>query len=78
MKVFYKLPLKMMESVFDGYLRDEQTGFRRGCGCNGHTFVTRHLMQQVNEMKMPFSLCFIDFEKAFNSAYRKAMRKIMR
>ena len=41
-------------------------------------FVGRHLMQQVNEMKVPLSLCFVDFEKAFDSVSRGTMRKIMR
>ena len=35
-------------------------------------------MQQANEMKVPLSLCFVDFEKAFDSISRKTMGKIMR
>ena len=35
-------------------------------------------MQQANEKKMPLSLCFVDFEKAFDSVSRKVMGKILR
>ena len=78
LKIFSKVLLNRMEPVLDGLLRDEQAGFRRGRGCNDQIFIVRHLMQQANEKKMPLSLCFVDFEKAFDSVSRKVMSKIMR
>ena len=78
LKIFCKILLNRMEPVLDGLLRDEQAGFRRGRGCNDQIFVVRHLMQQANEKKMPLSMCFVDFEKAFDSVSRKVMSKIMR
>ena len=53
--------------MLDGVLREEQAGFGKGRGCNDQIFVVRHLMQQANEMKASLSLCFVDFEKAFDS-----------
>ena len=35
-------------------------------------------MQQANEIKVPLNLCFVDFEKAFDSISRRTMGKIMR
>ena len=77
-KIFTKILLNRMEPALDGILRDEQAGFRKGRGCNDQIFIVRHLMQQANEMKVPLSLCFVDFEKAFDSISRKTMGKIMR
>ena len=64
--------------MVDGILRDEQAGFRKGRGCSDQIFIVRHLMQQASEMKVPLSLCFVDFEKAFDSISRGTMGKIMR
>ena len=52
--------------MVDGILRDEQVGFKKGRGCSDQIFIIRHLMQQANEIKVPLSLCFVDFEKAFD------------
>ena len=78
LKIFSRVLLNRLELVVDGILRDEQAGFRKGRGCNDQIFVVRHLMQQANEMKVPLSLCFVDFEKAFDSISRRTMGKIMR
>ena len=77
-KIFGKVLLNRLEPVVEHILRDEQAGFRKGRGCNDQIFIIRHLMQQGNEMKVPLSLCFVDFEKAFDSVSRRTMGKIMR
>ena len=78
MKIFCKLLLNRMEPILDGILREEQAGFRKGRGCSDQIFVVRHLMQQANEMKARLSLCFVDFEKAFDSVSRGVMGKVLR
>ena len=78
LKIFSRILLNRLEPVVDGILRDEQAGFRKGRGCSDQIFIIRHLMQQANEMKVPLSLCFVDFEKAFDSISRRTMGKIMR
>ena len=78
LKIFSRILLNRLEPVIDNILRDEQAGFRKGRGCNDQIFVVRHLMQQANEMRAPLSLCFVDFEKAFDSISRGTMGKIMR
>ena len=67
-----------MEYMLEGILRKEQAGFRKGCGCSDQIFVVRHLMQQANEMKASFKLCFIDFQSAFDSVSRGMMEKVLR
>ena len=64
--------------MVDGILRDEQVGFRKWGGYSNQIFIVRHLMQQANKMKVPLSLCFVDFEKALDSISRRTMGKIMR
>ncbi|KAK4296122.1 hypothetical protein Pmani_031359 [Petrolisthes manimaculis] len=67
-----------MEPVIRGLLREEQSGFTKGRGCSDQIFVVRHLMQQANEMKASLSLCFVDFQKAFDSVSRGMMKKVLR
>jgi len=78
LKLFCKVLLNRMVLVIDRILSYEQTGLRKGRGCNDQIFVVRHVMQQANEMKVPLSLCFVDFEKAFDSVSRGATGKVLR
>ena len=77
LKIFSRILLNRLEPVVDGILRDEQAGFRKGRGCSYQIFIDRHLMQQANEMKVPLSLCFVDFEKALNSISKMTRGKVM-
>ena len=78
MKVFSRIILNRIEPVIDRMLRIEQAGFRRSRGCNDQIFILRHITQQCNELKSPLVLCFIDFEKAFDSISRGMLKKILR
>ena len=78
LKIFSRILLNRLEPVIDNILRDEQAVFRKGCGCSDQIFIVRHLIQQANEMRVPLSLCFANFEKAFDSISRRTMGKIMR
>lgn len=78
MKVFAKVILNRIEPVIDKILRKEQAGFRRGRGCDDQIYILRHITQQCNEFKSPLTLCFVDFEKAFDSISREALKKILR
>ena len=78
MKVFSKVILNRIEPVIDRILRNEQAGFRRGRGCDDQIFILRHITQQSNELKSPLILCFVDFEKAFDSISRSVLKKILR
>ena len=78
LKIFCKVLLNRIELVLYGVLREEQAGIRKGRGCSDQIFVVRHLMQHANEMKACLSMCFVDFEKAFDSVSREAMVKVLR
>ena len=78
LKVFSKVILNRIEPVIDRILRKEQAGFRKGRGCDDQIFILRHIAQQCNELKSPLVLCFVDFEKAFDSISRSMMKKILR
>ena len=78
MKVFSKVILNRIEPVVDRILRKEQAGFRKGRGCDDQIFILRHIAQQCNELKSPLVLCFVDFEKAFDSISRSMIKKILR
>ena len=78
LKIFCRVLLNRMEVVLDSVLREEQAGFRKGRGCTDQIFVVRHLMQQANEMKPRLSLCFVDFQKAFDSVSREMLGKVLR
>ena len=75
LKIFCKVLLNRIELDLDDVLRGEQAGFRKGRGCSDQIFVGSHLMQHANEMKSSLSLCFVDFEKAFNRVSREAIGK---
>ena len=60
-------------------LRREQAGFRKGRSTVEHIFVLRNISEQVAMVEWNTSLhvCFIDFEKAFDSVHRETLWKIM-
>jgi len=48
-------------------LRQEQAGFRRGRGTIEQIFLLRNISEQVIEWNANLYVCFVDFEKAFDS-----------
>jgi len=66
-KLFMKVLTKRMTKKLDFYQPIEQAGFRSGFSTNDHLQVLRSLIEKCNEYKIPIVLCFIDFEKAFDS-----------
>ena len=78
LKLFSMVLLDRIEPHIDRVLRDEQAGFRKGRSCADQIFLLRHILQASAEMRQPLALCFVDFEKAFDSICRQTMKKIMR
>ena len=78
LKLFSMVLLDRIEPHVDQVLRDEQAGFRKGRSCADQIFLLRHVLQANEEMRQPLVLCFVDFEKAFDSICRQTMKKIMR
>jgi hypothetical protein len=48
-------------------MRSEQIGFRPKCRTSDHIFVIKALMDKYKKLKKPIFMCFIDFQKAFDS-----------
>ena len=59
-------------------LRQEQAGFRKGRGTTEQIFILRNIIEQCNEWNSNLYVCFVDFEKAFDSVDRSVLWRIIR
>jgi hypothetical protein len=48
-------------------LKSEQIGFRSKCRPSDHIFVIKALLEKYKKLRKPVFMCFIDFQKAFDS-----------
>ncbi|KAL9981556.1 hypothetical protein ACROYT_G010273 [Oculina patagonica] len=62
----------------DAELRKEQAGFREGRSTIKQIFVLRNIVEQAVEWNSSLYLCFVDYEKAFDSIHRSTLWKIMK
>ena len=69
--------IELEKENVDSKLRDEQAGFKRGRSTVEQIFVLRNIVEQVVEWQSTFYITFVDFEKAFDSAHRESLWKIM-
>ena len=58
-------------------LRKEQAGFRSGRSTIEQIFVLRNIIEQSVEWNASLYICFIDYEKAFDSVHRETLWRIM-
>ena len=82
-KVLNRILLERMKEAVDPKLRDQQAGFRRNRSCADQIASLRIIVEQSLEWNSPpppppLYINFIDYEKAFDSADRKAMWKLLR
>ena len=73
-----RIIIKRIAKEVDRLLRDEQAGFRAGRSTTEQIFILRNIVEQAIEWNSNLYLCFIDFEKAFDSVHRDMLWKIMR
>ena len=73
-KVMGKILMKRIAAGTDAELRKEQAGFRKGRSTIEQIFVLRN----IAEWNFSLYLCFVDYEKAFDSIHRSTLWKIMR
>ena len=69
-KVLGKVIITRIGNAVDTRLRQEQAGFRRGRGTVEQIFILRNIIEQVIEWNANLYVCFVDFEKAFDSIDR--------
>ena len=77
-KIMGKIIIRRIVLGVDTKLREEQAGFRAGRGTTEQIFVLRNILEQAIEWNSNLYLCFIDFEKAFDSVHRETLWKIMK
>ena len=73
-----RIIIKRIAKEVDRLLREEQAGFRAGRSTTEQIFILRNIVEQAIEWNSNLYLCFIDFEKAFDSVHRHTLWKIMR
>ena len=76
-KVLGKVIITRIGDAVDTRLRQEQAGFRRGRGTVEQIFILRNNIEQVIEWNANLYVCFVDFEKAFDSIDRGILWGIM-
>ena len=76
-KVKGKVIIKRISRGVDKKLRKEQAGFRSGRRTIEQIFVLRNIIEQSVERNASHYICFIDYEKAFNSVHRETLWRIM-
>ena len=77
-KVMTRILIKRIAAGTDAELRKEQAGFRKGRRTIEQIFVLRNIVEQVVEWNSSLYLCFVDYEKAFDSMHRSTLWKITR
>ena len=77
-KVLGKVIITRIRDTVDIRLRQEQAGFRRGRGTIEQIFIMRNIIEQVIERNANLYVCFVNFEKAFDSINRGILWEIMR
>ena len=55
-----------------------QFGFRKGCGTRNASFMLRTVMERAVEKQKSLFMCFVDFEKAFDTARHEMLMDRMR
>ena len=69
-----------MENILDQNQPRDQAGFRRKFSTIDHIYTLNQFIEKANEYNLPLCVCFIDYEKAFDSvehfAIFEALRKI--
>ena len=62
-----KILTKRIESKAVGFIEKNQFGFRKGCGTRDAIGIMRVLCERSLEHGNDVYICFVDFEKAFDT-----------
>jgi len=77
-KVLTRIMLERMKDAIDKRLREEQAGFRKERSCTDQIATLRNIVEQTIEWQTSLYICFVDFEKAFDSVDRESIWSILR
>ena len=76
-KVLGRVIIQRISEGVGAQLRREQAGFAKGRSTVKHIFVLRNIILSGRMECKRLYVCFIDFEKAFDSVHRENIWKIM-
>ena len=77
-KVINKMILMRIRPTIETILRKNQNGFRPGRGTVPHILALRRILEGIRDKKLPATIIFIDFKKAFDSVDRDNMFEILK
>ena len=77
-KVLNKMILMRIRPSIEPILRNSQNGFRPGRGTVPHILALRRILEGIRDRKLPATIIFIDFKKAFDSIDRDNMFEILK
>lgn len=76
-KVFNRVILNRIYDEVSPQLRPFQAGLRRGKSCTEKIHNIRRILEQYHQKNISIIITFIDFRKAFDSAKRETMWRIL-
>ena len=76
-KIFGRVSISGIKKGVDNILRKKQVGFRENKVTLARSLFSGNIREQVNEWNVILHICFIDFEKAFDSVRRESVRNSM-
>ena len=76
-KIYNKLLLNRLVPAVDPLLRNNQNGFRRGRSTISQILSLRRIIEEMKRLNKEFTICFVDFRKAFDSISREVMFTIL-
>ena len=76
-KIYNKLLLNRLVPAVDPLLRNNQNGFRGGRSTISQILALRRIIEEMKRLDKDFTICFVDFRKAFDSINREVMFNIL-
>ena len=77
-KVYNKILINHIYEPVHNILLPFHAGFRKGRNCLEQIHILRRLLEDYHQRQLPLLATFLDFSKAFDSADRNALFKILR
>ena len=77
-KVFCSIIHSRMKKKTEEILSESQAGFRPGRSTADQLFSLRQITEKYNEIGKPLYLCYIDYQKAFDTVWQEGLWSAMR
>jgi exonuclease III len=72
-KLYGRVLLGRIQGWCEGWLGEEQAGFRAKRGCEEQRVILAEAVSKANRLKEPLFLAFIDFRKAYDYVWRQGL-----